>query len=116
MLERFHRKILRTIQGFPTRSPSLALLQLLSVPSISHLIAQRSLSFIVSTLNLPDDVVAKRVLLFRISGSATKSGLISCYQSLFPLMTFLLFLPSFRSHLPSAWKVFLKKHFAIVPI
>ena len=114
MLERFHRKILRTIQGLPTRCPSLALLQLLGVPSISHLIALRSLSFIVSTLYLPDDAVAKRVLLFKISGSATKSGLISRYQTLFPTFD----LPALSSiiqkpPLPSAWKVFLKKHFAI---
>ena len=114
MLERFHRKILRTIQGLPTRCPSLALLYLLGVQPISHLIAQRSLSFVVSTLNLPDDAVAKRVLLVRISDSATKSGLISRYQSLFhtydlPALSSIIHKPP----MPAAWKVFLKKHFAI---
>ena len=114
MLERFHRKILRTVQGLPTRCPSLALLQLLGVQPISHLIAQRSLSFVVSTLNLPDNAVAKRVLLVRISDSATKSGLISRYQLLFhtydlPALSSIIHKPP----MPAAWKVFLKKHFAI---
>ena len=46
MLERVHRKILRTIQGLPTRCPSVALTSLLGSRDISSFISQQQLTFI----------------------------------------------------------------------
>ncbi len=52
MLERAHRKILRTIQGLPTRCPSVALNSLLGTLPISMCLTSRKLNFIFATLNL----------------------------------------------------------------
>ncbi len=48
MLERTHRKLLRTIQGLPTRCPSLALSSLIGSLEISALVDCRQLCFINS--------------------------------------------------------------------
>ena len=53
MLERVHRKILRTIQGLPLRCRSKALQCLMGVPSILSLIQQRQLNFLYSLSLLP---------------------------------------------------------------
>ena len=48
MLERVHRKILRTIQGLPLRCPGIALQHLMGVSSAQSLIHQRQLNFMFS--------------------------------------------------------------------
>ena len=55
MLERVHRRILRTIQGLPLRCNSLALQCLLGTMSITSLIHQRQLNFALSFKSLPPD-------------------------------------------------------------
>ena len=66
MLERVHRKVLRTILGLPLRCQGNALLHLLGVPSIKLLICQRQLNFLLtfstlSPLSLPVLVFNKRL-------------------------------------------------------
>ena len=67
LLERVHRRILRTIQGLPLRCPSILLTKLLGISSIDDLISQRSLGFIIATANLPPDSLARQVLVDRAS-------------------------------------------------
>ena len=55
MLERVHRRILRTIQGLPLRCNSLALQCLMETVSITSLIHQRQLNFVLSFRSLPLD-------------------------------------------------------------
>ena len=55
MLERVHRKILRTIQGLPLHCHSKALQFLMGIPSIQSLIQQRQLIFTHSFSLLPSD-------------------------------------------------------------
>lgn len=55
MLERVHRRILRTIQGLPLRCNSLALQCLMGTVSITSLIHQRQLNFALSFRSLPLD-------------------------------------------------------------
>ena len=55
MLERVHRRILRTIQGLPLRCNSLALQCLMGTVSITSLIHQRQLNFVLSFRSLPLD-------------------------------------------------------------
>ena len=52
MLERVHRKVLRTILGLPLRCQGNALLRLLGVPSIKSLICQCQLNFLLTFSNL----------------------------------------------------------------
>ena len=80
-LERVHRKILRTIQGLPTRCSSSSLNTLLGILSIEDNIRQRMLGFLVSTLSLPPDSLARQILVARVKGDATK-GVIKRYQDL----------------------------------
>ena len=62
MLERVHSKILRTIQGLPTRCPLTALRNLLSSRSISSFIAQRQLAFINSIATMDSSALPRRLL------------------------------------------------------
>ena len=72
MLERVHRKILRTIQGLPVRCHHLALQTLVGQPSILTLIHQRLLSFAQSFSDLPHDPLPSEVLFARLSSSPQK--------------------------------------------
>ncbi len=66
MLERVHRKILRTIQGLPTRCPSTALNCLLGTVPINKAIVSRKLNFVFSLLSLDSSSLACIVLLKRL--------------------------------------------------
>ena len=73
MLERVHRKILRTIQGLPVRCPSVALTNLLGSRDISSFISQKQLSFInsissMSTTDLPRQILEQRLSAPLLSG------------------------------------------------
>ena len=73
MLERVHRKILRTIQGLPVRCPSVALTSLLGSRDISSLISQQQLTFInsitsMSTTDLPRLILERRLSNPSLSG------------------------------------------------
>ena len=112
-LERVHRKILRTILGLPTRSPSSCLQILLGIQSISCLIQLRAFNFIISTANLPPDSLPKRVMLARAKLAPGK-GIICVYEKILNDLS----LPDLSSVLTSspkasAWKSFAKKHLAI---
>ena len=72
MLERVHRKILRTIQGLPMRCHHLALQTLVGSSSIHHLIYQRQLCFAYSFSGLPRDSLALRVMNERLLSSPTR--------------------------------------------
>ncbi len=52
LLERTHQKILRTIQGLPTRCSSASLTTLLGALRIVTLVQQRMLNFVFSIANL----------------------------------------------------------------
>ena len=62
MLERVHRKILRTIQGLPLRCPAKALQILMGTSSILSFICKRQLTFVHSFSTLPPDSLPRRVL------------------------------------------------------
>ena len=80
MLERVHRKILRTIQGLPVRCPSVVLTTLLGSRDISSFISQQQLTFSnpitsMSTTDLP------RLILERLTNPPL-SGIIPLWQQL----------------------------------
>ena len=60
MLERVHRKILRTIQGLPLRCPAKALQILMGTSSILSFICKRQLSFAHSFSTLPPDSLPRQ--------------------------------------------------------
>ena len=66
VLERIHRKILRTIQALPVRCPSVALTSLLGSRDISFFISQQQLTFMnsitsMSTTDLPRLILEQRL-------------------------------------------------------
>ena len=63
LMERCQLKILRTILGLPTRSPSAGIHLLLGTIPVQVLSQLRRLSFIRSTAALPDSAIAKRLFL-----------------------------------------------------
>ena len=75
LISRVHRKILRTIQGLPTRCSSNALTALIGSCDISHLIQIRQLSFINSLTNMSQSDLPRQVLLARLE-SPSLSGAI----------------------------------------
>ena len=62
MVERVHRKILRTILGMPVRCNSMSLLQALGVLNIKALIQQKQLNFLLSFSRLPPDSLPLNLL------------------------------------------------------
>ena len=113
LLERVHRRILRTIQGLPLRCPSILLTKLLGISSINDLISQRFLGFIIATANLPPDSLARQVLVARESTPNVK-GVIKRYRLLLsglnlPELTALLNTPPKNE----PWKAFIKKNLAL---
>ena len=75
MFERIHRKILRTIQGLPTRCHTSSLNSLLGSNDIESRILQRKLNFINSLTNLDDSSLPKKLISARIRNASAK-GLI----------------------------------------
>ena len=75
MLERVYRKILRTIQGLPTRCHSSSLNSMLGSSSIESVIFQRKLNFINSITDLDNNSLPKKLLIKRIQDPMAK-GLI----------------------------------------
>ena len=75
MLEKVHRKILRTIQGLPLRCHSRALLHLTGTPCIASLIHLRQLNFLRAFSALPLDSLPRQVLVTRLCSSPTKGSL-----------------------------------------
>jgi len=80
-LERIHRKILRTIQGLPTRCKSSALTTLLGFQFVEPMINHRILPFVVSVANLGEETLPRKILLARANCS-TANGLIPRYRTL----------------------------------
>ena len=80
MLERVHRKILRTIQGLSTRCHSSSLNSMLGSSNIESVIFQRKLNFINSIINL-DNSLPKKLLIKRIQDPMAK-GLIPDLQAM----------------------------------
>ena len=81
LISRVHRKILRTIQGLPTRCSSNALTALIGSCDISHLIQIRQLSFINSLTNMSQSDLPRQVLLARLE-SPSLSGAIPQWEKL----------------------------------
>ena len=113
ILERVHRRILRTIQGLPLRCPSILLTKLLGISSIADLISQRSLGFIIATANLPSDSLARQVLVARAATPNAK-GTIKRYRELLSGLS----LPELSALLSTPpknepWKAFIKKNLAL---
>ena len=81
MLERVHRKILRTIQGLPTRCPSVALTSLLSSRDTSSFISQQQLTFINSITSMSPTDLPRLILVQRLT-SQSLSGIIPWWQQL----------------------------------
>ena len=73
MLERSHRKILRSIQGLPLRCPKEGVGTFLGCSTIADLIATKKLSFLLSTATLPSEARPRQVLQCRLQESHTKS-------------------------------------------
>ena len=72
ILERTHRKILRTIQGLPTRCPVAALQSLIGSRSISSYISQQQLAFINSIINMEASDLPKQLLQDRVVNPRAK--------------------------------------------
>ena len=109
MLERVHRKILRTIQGLPLRCNSLALQWLMGTVSITSLIHQKQLNFVLSFESLPLDSPHRLVFHALISNPPPK-GFIPTISSILTNYG----LPSLNSILDMscsdpAWKWLIKK-------
>ena len=64
MLERVHRKILRTTQGLPSHCPASSLSTLLGTPSVEDLIKQHKFNFIIATAHLDPLAFHKKLLTF----------------------------------------------------
>ena len=75
MLERARRRILRTIRGLPLRSPKEDIGTLLGCPTISDLISQKKLSFLLSIFALPNAALPKQVLQCRPNAKVWNSPL-----------------------------------------
>jgi len=73
MLERAHRKILRTIQGLPVRCPKEGIGTLLGCPTIADLISRKKLSFLLSIVAFPN--AALQVLQCRLQEPNAKAGI-----------------------------------------
>ena len=112
IFERLHRKILRSIQGLPTRCPSTALLALVGMQPVEDIIKQRKLSFILSTVTHPTDSLARRVFEAR-ARSECSSSIVADFETVLSDLN----LPKL-SHLlvaqPRAplWKRHVKNHLA----
>ena len=72
ILERTHRKILRTIQGLPIRCPVAALQSLIGSQSISSYISQQQLTFINSIINMEASNLPKQLLEARVVNPRAK--------------------------------------------
>ena len=83
ILERTHRKILRAIQGLPTRCPTTALQSLIGSCSISSFISQRQLAFINSIINMQASDLPKQILEVRIANPNAK-GITATWKDLVP--------------------------------
>ena len=70
-MERMHSKILRTIQGLPTRCPREGVRALLDCSSVADLVSTRKLCFIVSIASLPPNTLARNVLMARVRTSTS---------------------------------------------
>ena len=81
MLERVHRKILRTIQGLPVRCPSVALTSLLGSRDISSFISQQQLTFINSIASMSTTDLPRLILEQRLTNPSL-SGIIPLWQQL----------------------------------
>ena len=81
IFERTHRKILRTIQGLPTRCPTTALQSLIGSRSITSFISQRQLTFINSIFNMQSSDLPKQILEVRIANPNAK-GITATWKNL----------------------------------
>ena len=108
LLERVHRKILRSFQGLPVRCPVAAVLGLLGARSVVSLISQRQLCFALSFSFLDPDALPRRVFALRLNSHGSGSVL-SVWSSLLARY----FLPSL-SHIfvspvsQSSWRRFIR--------
>jgi hypothetical protein len=117
MLERVHRKILRTIQGLPTRCHSSSLTSMLGSTSIESFISQRKLNSINSIICLDEQSLPKKLLSKRSQDSKAK-GLIPDLEATLdhlnlPGITTLLDNPVIIK--PASWKRSIKKQLGIRP-
>ena len=83
MLERSHRKILRTVQGLPLRCPNSGLLAAIGGQSIADLIAIKKLLFVHSITSLPEHSlpIPRQVLTQRLQAPNAKAWLPSILTS-----------------------------------
>ena len=98
MLERVHRKILRTIQGLPIRCSRLALQILVGLPSVSSIIFQRQLAFLHSFSAMSPNSLPLQLMLLRLS-SLPRKGLIFHLQHILVELS----LPSLSDILRGSW-------------
>ena len=113
MLEWVHRKILRTIQGLPTRCHSSSLNSMLGSSNVKSLIFQCKLNFINSIINLDNNSLPKKLLIKRIQDPMAK-GLIPDLQAMLDHLN----LPSISTLLdnpikPASWKRSIKKQLGV---
>ena len=73
MLERSHRKILRTIQGLPLHCPNSGLLAVIGALSIADLVTTKKLLSVHSIISLPEHSLPRQVLLERLQAPNAKA-------------------------------------------
>jgi hypothetical protein len=112
MLERVHRKILRTIQGLPTRCHSSSLTSMLGSTSIKSAISQRKLNFNNSVICLDEQSLPKKLLGKRSQDSNAK-GLIPATLDCLNLPSISTLLDNPLTIKPASWKISIKKRLGI---
>ena len=98
ILEHVHRKILRTIQGLPTRRSTSAVLLLLGSTCMYSKVHQRQLTFIHSFSAMANDALPKLIFSARMSSDAKKGSIPVWSELLYSLD-----LPGLSQLLDSPW-------------
>ncbi len=82
MLERSQLRVLRTILGLPVRASAAGIHLLLGTIPIKYISQIKLLTFVRSTMGLPESAVARRLLALRVNQSSSPSGSITHEQLL----------------------------------
>ena len=105
MLERSQLRVLRTILGLPARASAAGIHLLLGTIPIRYISQIKLLTFVRSTIGLPESVIARRLLILRVNQSSPSGSITHAIAATLELYC-LPDIPSLVAELPSklAWK------------